>query len=492
MSLPPLPPPSSSPHASGGPPPINLDEDEDNDAVALLSPTDDGVDKARTLDTRSMDHIRNQLAKMTFLKPPIVHPYPAPDVVPPAGDPTLFQGRVPPRPYVARSSYLDRFLNSTSGRFFVFACTLGFMNLGIYGFVNYNRPSFREPGLSFYYSILAFIIFATTFTIPLLAPRAGMNAAESGWKPYLVLWRLGLFLGLPACYLQVSGDGQQNAWGEPAGVLGEIKVTEIENVFWNYFETSNGFVALNLTKGIVETLAPAEHGVKKHRRISRYRDAELRINREPYSDVPEPTETPGRLATYRLAPIFESWAPCVTNYRISARCLRRNPVKAWAVSKSTSICSSYKSVGCRPPKPFLEPVYNCGNGKGGTPGASTTMPMDGFCGHVTSPPPEGAIDELSALLLYDAWPKIALPKPDTLWLNVDPDPCISDPDACKAMWSTLTFAGFALQMLGNAMVVVAAFLDLRVDGQIRKARKLFLDEQRAKALAEAAANGNRA
>merc|ERR1719359_370333 len=110
--------------------------------------------------------------------------------------------------------------------------------------------------------------------------------------------------------------------------MGGLKLEGLQNTYWNYFELSDGFVALNLTKGITETLVPEEHGVKKHRRVSRFRDAELRINTEPYSDEVEPTETPGRLTTYRVAPVFSNWDACLARYRMSTACLQRNPILA--------------------------------------------------------------------------------------------------------------------------------------------------------------------
>jgi len=431
---------------------------------------------ATTLDTRTEKMLTHKLKQLTFLQPPAVHPYPAPDVVPPAGDPTLFHHRPPVTGFMgARISYLDRFLNSSMGRFSIFMSTCALFNLGIFGFTSFNKPEYRVTGESFYLFWMAAVSFLSPYTIPLLAKRAGMNALESGWKPYLVLWRISFVTAGIACVLQVQGSGEQNGFGLSSGAPGDLKLEQLNNDFWNYFELKDGFVGLNLTKGVVETLAPGEHGVPAHRRFSRFRDAELSINKEPYSDNVEPTETPGMLSTYRIAPVFANWAPCVANYRISSRCLELNPVRAWAVSTSTSLCSRYKSVGCKPPKPFLEPVYQCSQA-GGVRGIETTNPVQGFCGHVAKAPPDGAIDELGALLLYDSWPKVSLPKPSTLWLDVSPDSCINDPALCEASWSQLYLAGLAFQILTNIFILISAFCDCRVDYKIRKAR-YFVDKQ---------------
>mmetsp|Transcript_5010 Transcript_5010/g.7783 ORF Transcript_5010/g.7783 Transcript_5010/m.7783 type:complete len:431 (+) Transcript_5010:2-1294(+) len=409
---------------------------------------------------------------------PVVSELPAPPVVPPLGDPTLPHEQPLRSIYDSthhRQSYLTRCLNSTVGRSSIFTATIVIFNLSIYGLVNFNKPEHRESGLSLTYFWLSVLVTLLLYTIPLLAERAGMTARETGWKPYLAMYRCSFLLGCPTLALMILGEGQKLWHGESVGSSGEFLLDQVPNKYWSYFELKDGFVALNLTKGITETLAAAEHGPPEYKRVSRFRDSELRINYEPYSDVPEPTETPGTLATYRIAPVFSDWAYCTTRYRISTNCLRQNPVKAWAISKSNSICSTYNSVSCRPPKPLLEPLYQCSD-NGGTRGDATKSPIAGICGRVTKPPPDGAIDELAALLLYDAWPSFSVPKPTDLWLDVSPDDCISDPKSCEDTWSQLWLAGFIFQILTNILMVVPAIQDCMVDYKIRAART-FMDKQ---------------
>jgi len=463
------------------PPPPEDDGGED-ETMPLRTPVEVMTAGSATVaDQRTQDMLAHQLHKLTFIKPPTIHDYPAPDAIPPCGDPTLSHNRPPVSSYATdRKTFLQRTLNTTIGRFSMFMATIVLINLGIFGLTTWNLPEYRKGGSSFYYFFIALFLFCASYTIPLLSATAGMNPLESGWKPFLVFWRLSLLTAIPACVLQVQGLGTQNAFGQSAGGLGSLKLQDLQNEFWNYFELADGFVALNLTKGIVETLAREEHGVKQHRRISRFRDAELRINREPYSDIPEPTETPGRLATYRIAPVFDNWAPCTSRYRISVRCLERNKVRAWAIAKSTSLCSQYKSVGCKPPKPYLEPIYGCSGPLGGVKGVETSLKIEGFCGHVTKAPPEGAIDELGALLLYDAWPRTSLPSANSLWLDVAPDECVGNPASCEEQWSQLYSAGLAFQIVSNILVLVSAFFDCKVDAKIRKARYWQMEEHRQK------------
>merc|ERR1719221_544808 len=182
------------------------------------------------------------------------------------------------------------------------------------------------------------------------------------------------------------GFGQRSAFGEAAGPPGGLKLGELSNDYWSYFEASDGFVGLNLTKGVIETLDKTVHGDADSERRSRFRDAELRINTEPFADVPEPTEPPNMITAYRIAPIFAAYAPCVARYKISGSCLARNPVQGWAISETRSLCSDLRMVACKPPKPLLEPVYGCSD-----PGNAERV---GLCGRIIQPPFEEVIDEL--------------------------------------------------------------------------------------------------
>jgi hypothetical protein len=326
--------------------------------------------------------------------------------------------------------------------------------------------------------------------MPLLAERAGMSSMDTGWKPWLVLYRIAFVMAIPAAGLQILGKGTEIQFGESAGPAAQLSLANLQNNYWNYYELVDGFVALNMTKGVTETLVSGEHGVQDHRRVSRFRDAELQVNFEPYTDEVEPTETPGRLVTYRIAPVFLNWASCLTRYRMSTSCLQENPVKAWAISKSNTFCSMQRSVGCKPPKPLLGPVYRCSKPRNGTTatgdeivygevGVNRTTPIEGLCGHVTKTPPEGAIDELGALLLYDAWPKASIPNENTLWLDVTPDDCLNDIEACQANWSNLYLAGLAFQVLTNLLILIPCIQDCRVDARIRLALK-FVEEEKLK------------
>jgi len=446
------------------------------------------------IDTRTPDLLNFQLLAQAFSKPPPIHAYPAPPVVPSSGDPALVHTEVPSDFKLEKRRRLSRiasFLNSTVGRTTLFVITIVLFNVGLLGLVGHADPELVKNGESSYYFCMYLGITLTMYTIPLLGERAGMKSSETGWKPYLAMYRCAFLLAIFAIVLTVLGTGQKLWFGTKAGSK-NLKITNLKNKYWTWFELADGFVALNLTKGVTETLAAEEHGIKGFRRKSRYRDTQLRVNKEPFSDMPEPTETPGSLAQYVVAPIFESWAYCATRYRISANCLTQNPVRAWAVQRSTSLCSRARSVACRPPQPSLKPVYRCTAKDGGKKGELTKLPISGICGRVTLPPPDGAIDELGALMIYDAWPKNTLPKKSDLWIDVSPDECIAEPQICDDAWSLLGLVGLIFQILTNLCLVTTMIQDCRVDRKIRAAYEFMEEQDKLKKKIEASRRKNKA
>lgn len=476
-------PPSPSPSPGSETPATKVSQSASEKAKAL---------NEAQVDTRTPDLLNFQLLAASFSKPPPIHAYPAPPAVPSNGDPALVHAEVPSEFILEKRRRLSRigsFLNSTAGRTTLFLTTILLFNLGLFGLVGHGDPEFVKNGESSYYFCLYLGITLTMYTIPLLGERAGMKSTETGWKPYLAMYRCAFLLAIFAIVLTVLGTGQKNWNGTKAG--SNLKITNLKNKYWNWFELADGFVALNLTKGVTETLAAEEHGITGFRRKSRFRDTQLRVNKEPFSDMPEPTETPGSLAQYVVAPIFESWAYCATRYRISANCLTQNPVRAWAVARSSSLCSRARSVACRPPKPLLKPVYRCTK-DGGTQGELAKAPISGICGRVTLPPPEGAIDELGALMIYDAWPQNTLPKKSDLWIDVSPDECIADPQICDDAWSLLGLVGLIFQILTNLCLVMTMIQDCRVDRKIRAAYEFMEEQDRLKKKIEASRRKNKA
>lgn len=453
------------------------EEPEPGERESLMGWEDQHHDHHMEPDTRTVEFLALSLNQMSTVQRPAVPATPAPLATPPQGDPSLPRSRRPPVVASdASRSAMARSLNSTFGRASIIVCALVLFNYLCYGFAIWKTPSFRLDHTAPVHLGIAVLLFFLMYSLPLLAERAGMSARDTGWKPYFVSYRLAYLLALPAIVLHSLGNGgalQHGLKDSSAGIQG------LRGNFWDYFETVDGFVALNLTKGIVETVEAEEHGETSSRRQSRFQEYDLRLN-VTATDAPEPTEPPGMLTTYIVAPIFINWALCATQYRVSSTCLQEEDtvsVAAWALQRTESVCTNLGIMACHAPTPLLEPVYRCSSEGGGVQGRSHTEPVEGLCGRVTRRLPEGALDELRTLLLEDGWPRATLPDQETIWLDVRPDSCISDTDSCEATWQLLWIIGIALQILTDLLLLLPMWLDCVFDYRIREAR-LYLEQSR--------------
>jgi len=316
--------------------------------------------------------------------------------------------------------------------------------------------------------------------LPALAKKAGMAPSDKGvdWKPYFVFYRLSFYTAIPAFFCLAFGQGSKAAFGEPQGPAGQVTILQLDKKSMNYFQASDGFVGLNLTKGVIETLQITTHGGDVAPRKSRFRDAELRINTEAFSEEVEPTLPPGALKTYRVAPVFGRWSLCAARFSMSVACLQTNPVVGWAVSTTYSLCSDLHMVACNNPRPVLDPVYQCASSSKPLRGSEQRGPVFGLCGRVATPPREGAVDELSAILLEEGWPQAALPNVSQVWLDVSPDECISRPEECIAKWDLVGSIGILFAALTGLCIVEPCVMDCVVDKRIRDARRFIEDVQK--------------
>jgi hypothetical protein len=369
---------------------------------------------------------------------------------------------------------IDRMMNSTIGRLILFATTFAFLCLAALGLVAWRSPAYRLNGASLPILVLAACCLVVVYcVVPAAGKRAGLEANVDGfdWKPYFVCYRAAYVSALPGLVLIAYGFGEKTSFGVAAGGAGAVTMAGLQPESLKYFETSDGFVALNLTKGVVETLTTGTHGQADSLRKSRFRDAELRINTEPYSDVPEPTIPPGAMMIYRIAPIFSSWVPCVNLYDISQQCLVANAVVGWAFTKTQTLCSSFHSVSCLQLDSELDPVYRCSSSP--TRGQGNTANISGLCGRVAAAPPPAVVDELGAILKQAGWLDETLPTTSQVWVDVQPDDCISDPQSCISRWDSIGLAGMVLFVLSLLCIVLPAVMDFRFDRRIRDAMTFY-------------------
>ena len=409
--------------------------------------------------------INMELAKLTGIKGVPVPPRPAPPQSPGRTKKVIPNDFVTAKP----KSALERTLNSTLGRtmtIFVFVLNYGLLILLT---ISWNSPERWLEGQAVPLAVAAFFVGTHLYTaVPVLSSYSGLMVSETGvdWKTYFVSYRLAYFTSVPGVIFMYFGPGDRAAFGLSDGGNEDISLTQLTLGSYRYFRAMDGFVALNLTKGITETLTKTEHS-RSVPRFSRFRDAEVVNNREPFSSEIEPTVPPGFMETYRIAPVFLEWAPCTTRYRISAGCLNQNQVVGWAVATSRSLCTNLRMVSCRPQEPLLDPIYHCATNP--VRGEVFKGSIQGICGRTVPSPPLEVIDELSALLLLDGWPENRLPNITHGWYDVWPEECISNTERCTSQWNTLELIGLIFAGLTVFLAFLPLALDCRTDAKIRTA-----------------------
>jgi len=434
---------------------------------------DDGFQEGDDALAESEKKMLNlELTRMANPNVPAVPDFPAPPSTPPHTAKKVPSALVKPPAETA----IDRILNSSAGRSFLYVLTVIVFLITCFGVVNWNAPENRLDNTAMVHLgwAVGFIAFMYT-VVPQMAKRAGLGTNEWGvdFKPYLVFYRLSYLTAIPAFLFLSFGFGSKISFGESEGGAGSVRMEDLGIGTLKYFEAADGFVALNLTKGIVETLGPQEHGDERALRKSRFRDAELRVNTEPYSDEVEPTKPPGALRVSHIAPIFAEWGACLSRYRISITCLRQNPVIGWAIAGTSSICSNMRIVACRPPEPELNPVYKCSSSDPLFGKQLTGSEALGLCGRVVMSPDEALLDELRALLLWDGWPTFALPNETHVWVDVWPDDCIAHPDVCGMEWDIIGSVGLMFLLITVLCIIVPGIIDCVVDKRIREATAFY-------------------
>lgn len=407
-------------------------------------------------------------------KTPIIPDYPAPPEAPPHTTP------MPRTSGESATSLLLSHLKSSMGRQCTFLITLALFVFSLYGL-----STFRDPVMVLYneqwpITLATFVAIACLYTcVPLLGTYTGLRGQPTGWKPYLILYSCFFFSSIPALVCMALGDGAKRGFGLPAMNPGSGSVLDLQPNSSLYFEAADGYVALNLTKGITQTGFRTEHGrpdLGLQMRISRFRDAGIVVDNEPYADKPQPTVPPGATAFWAVAPVFQNWQMCETHYKIASTCLKNHPVVGWAIIKASNLCTELSMIACRPSFPELNPIYKCSTQN--IRGRDTTGPQEGLCGRVVLPPREEVLDEVAAIYLEEGWSLRDLPNSTHLWLDISQDECIANPDACISRWTLIGRAGYFFAVCAGSCVAFAACLDDKIDRNIRET-KAFVDRKRA-------------
>jgi len=404
-----------------------------------------------------------------------------------------------PRP---RPSGEISFLNCSVGRAIIFAATLILFGLIAAGIVNWNSPLRRIRGdglIASRWVVLCLIVLGITVmytALPMMAERAGMSLAYLNWKPYLACYRGAFFTAVPAFIFLYLGRGQSVAFGERVGgPPGTSRVQDLPRGSGGFFAASDGFVALNLTKGVVWTLNSHEHGGDGQYRISNYRDAHLMVPaQDDWGEVPLPTLPPDTVKVFLFAPIFSEWAPCIARERVGGSCLEKNVVVGWAITMSDSPCTNFGVISCHPPIPLLDPIYRCASAAGAIHGSSHVGAVKGLCGRTFPGTPgiEGGsypvvsprvVDELRALLLADGWTRDAVPNENHIFVDVMAnDDCDLDPEPCLAKWNIFGGVGIVFAIITAVCIAIPATADCFIDDRLREARRVMEATKHPKAL----------
>lgn len=240
-------------------------------------------------------------------------------------------------------------------------------------------------------------------------------------KPFLAFFYFCYMLILPTAGLLYLGYGRAASLGVPISTtINDLSVNYKSYVAnSDYFATSDGFIAYNLTKSVVHTLAPHEmsstdsiyFGLDNPLVDSIYGSLNSTYRNDHISEINlfDPLIPsllyPGIISQWTIAPIFQSYTECLTSQPpVHVTCLLGNVVLGWAVSTdSSSLCrSALSSNACTEwgianhkmsiyyPEPFStqQPVVTTG----------------GLEGIISSAPPGHIVEALKRRYIADGWP----------------------------------------------------------------------------------------
>lgn len=362
-------------------------------------------------------------------------------------------------------------LNSTCGRFLIMCLTLLVFALCCIGVTEWNEPEKRVKQESVFvlFGTIGGILFMYA-VIPQMSRNAGMVSSDS-WKPYFTCYRLSYLFAMPALICLGLGYGKISSFGTSPGSDTSIVDLKADRV-GQHFILRDGFVGTNLTKSLVRTLNLHEHGDPP--KTSRYQQAEylLRDERQDFLEqgIEMPTLPPDTRTQYLIAPVFQNWEKCVTRQRISTLCVENNPIVAWAMAKTESLCGELGMLACKMEEPILDPVYHCSSADRMFKSSDNREgSYEGLCGRTIAPPDDPVIEQFLDIMRGEGWTDDRFPT-QQLWIDVAYEECIGRPDECQSGWELVGLIGIILASLTGFCILATMVLDCQTDRQIRRAR----------------------
>eukprot|EP00392_Amoebophrya_sp_AT5.2_P009102 g9130.t1 len=425
-------------------------------------------------------------------------------------------------PPPTRGAEYASWLNSSLGRFFLFAASVTLFLLASTGLSIWSSPGEksggqnvapRGPNEQFLILLATLFLLSAYFSLPVFGERCGVGVFDANWKPYIHLFRLSFFFSMPA-FLFISlgfGASVENGAEIKGATYQQILAAsgdDLNLVIGDYFVVEDMFVGLNLTKAIIKTLQPvpkssSRGSTRPQERRGTTFEMPTQYSETEYFDAkdalagpppPPPTDVIGH---YVFAPIFETWRTCITRYAVSSICMSENKLIGFVYSQSDSLCRRAGALSCLlEPKPKLNPSYRC-RGAGAKLGLDAVGEMMGLCGRVALPPSPILLDEVVYRHKQDGWTlgqtmachcpadgdgtDMACPgdKKDTdcksmaplFFINADYDERIAKTKDLESTWLQFQLAGGFFGFLTVALITLTMLADCYVDRYLRAAAK---------------------
>lgn len=299
-------------------------------------------------------------------------------------------------------------------------------------------------------------------------------------------------LSVPCMFFSWFGFGRWYAVGvqipRPNNKNGPLSISELVSVAPNYkvdhdyFTTTDGFVAFNLSKSIVRTVNPnplqptdslyfgSENPVVDSifgPTNSNYSDAY--ISEVNLFNIPQTQKIfPDVISQWTIAPIFAQANPCLFSPPPThITCILSNPVLGWAVSTdSSSFCRLIGSSSCTLGNVLNQSlsIYY--------PSALnfSTQVTVGATGILASAPPANIIDAFRARYVADGWPfdvdtqdyPNGIPM---VFLNINPE-VPSEMESLLNQSKIFSYIGIGVLGLTLSFVLIALYYDIKTDRMV--------------------------
>lgn len=251
-------------------------------------------------------------------------------------------------------------LANSIGRTIFFFLTLTLFGGTCAGFTLRNLPSLSSPN-SLLLTMFTLAAAAIFFSLPVFAEHAGIGVFDANWKPFAHFFRLAFLCAIPAVIFITLGLGGSVAGGGDvlmsARTMKDMQAVADNDVparVGDAFALDDGFIALNQTKALVETVFVSAMGTKKPQvregvefeKPTHFVPVDFFQAEDPLAPPPPPLPN-DMIGMYVIAPIFESWQVCLTRAEMTNICMIDNNLLGFAYAEIETWCRWFKIMGCK-------------------------------------------------------------------------------------------------------------------------------------------------